>query len=466
MASPGGILEEVFPHTPTKGQRTFFKFFDRFMAEQKPNDRPVLLLRGYAGTGKTTMVSAIVKAMPRLRYKYILLAPTGRAAKVMAAYSGRRASTIHKLIYQPKGDRGALKFRRQKNFFSRTIFVVDEASMLSDDAEFGSQGLLSDLMDFVFECPNNKLLLVGDGAQLPPVGKRVSPGLEIGYLRSSFPVHVDETELTEVTRQQEASGILFNATALRNQLFSEEYTIVFQTNRFKDIYKMTGERLEDGLKYAYDKYGQENTIVITRSNKSAVQYNEYIRRTIHFYDNELEVGDFLMVVRNNYHYVPDESPVGFLANGDFAEVVKIKRFEDEHGFRFADLEVRMLDYPDQDPLSVKVTMDTLHSATPAMSQQDNQQLYERVLNSYADLPKGQRIKAMREDDYLNAVQVKFAYALTCHKSQGGQWDAVFVDQGYLTDDMIDREYLRWLYTAVTRATKELFLVNFNPRFFG
>ena len=466
VAAPSDLLAVNFPFDPTLGQQQFFANFERFW-KLEGTHKPTLLLRGYAGTGKTTLVGTLVKSLPALKYKAILLAPTGRAAKVLSSYSGINAFTIHKLIYQPRISKGGgIYFQLQKNFFNRTLFIVDEASMLSDEAEYGQKSLLEDLVEYVFSHPSNKLMLIGDGAQLPPVKKVESPALKQDYLETSHGLAVIDTELTEVMRQQQESGILWNATNLRSILFQKEYNIRFRTTAFPDIFKMTGERLEDGLRYAYDKYGVEDTIIVVRSNKSAVGYNEYIRRTIHYFESELEAGDMLMIVRNNYFFVPEDSPAGFLANGDFMEVMRIVGFEDLHGFRFANLEVRLLDYPDQENLSVKVILDTLHSATPNMTREENQKLFDSVSQDYLDITNRQeRMKAIREDPYLNALQIKFAYALTCHKSQGGQWSAVFVDQGYLPEEQIDREYIRWLYTATTRAQKELFLVNFHPNFF-
>jgi exodeoxyribonuclease-5 len=407
--------------------------------------------------------------MPQLGYRYVLMAPTGRVAKVMAGYARRAAFTVHKKIYKPKGEEGAstsLAFSRQKNYYKKTLFIVDEASMLSENAEFGGASLLSDLIRFVYEDASNRLVLVGDNAQLPPVHQLESKALDKDWLKEKYKLDVYETELTEVMRQEKESGILNNATNLREELVKKEFNIRFKTSGYSDIYRMTGERLEDGLRYAYDKFGTEDTIVICRSNRAAVQYNEYIRRSIFWQENEIEAGDYLMIVRNNYTFLPETAAAGFLANGDFVEVMKIVNFEELYGLRFATLELRLLDYPDQEPFEAKVILDTLHSHSPSLAQEDNRRLYQEVLMDYSDLAsKTERMKAVRKDPYLNALQVKFAYALTCHKSQGGQWKAAFVDQGYLPDEQVDKEYIRWLYTAVTRAKSELYLVNFNAKFF-
>ncbi|MFY0591229.1 ATP-dependent DNA helicase [Roseivirga sp.] len=466
MAKPSEILVSKFPFEPTSGQKELFHLFDDFLLNQKLN-KPTLVLRGYAGTGKTTVVGAIVKMLPFFDYKYVLMAPTGRAAKVMAGYTNRTAFTIHKKVFQQTAEPGGgLVFKRQNNYHKNTLFIVDEASMISDKSDYGRKGLLTDLIDYVFSQQGNRLLLIGDVAQLPPVGSLESPALERDFLTQSFGVDINALELKEVMRQEQESGILFNATKLRNQLLEEKAVIKLATSRFKDTFKMTAERLEDGLRYAYDKYGTENAVIICRSNKNAVQYNQYIRRAIQFREDELEAGDHLMIVRNNYHFLPEGSPAGFLANGDFVEVLKIIRFEDYYGLRFVELRLQLLDYPNQEPFEAKVILDTIYSPEASLNDTAYKRLYDEITEEYQDLPtKTERMKAIKKNPYLNALQVKFSYALTCHKSQGGQWDAVFVDQGYLTEEMVDHEYIRWLYTAVTRATKELFLVNFHPRFY-
>ena len=469
MPQPSEILRNKFPFSPTPGQDRLMQAFDDFL-ENPGTDRPVLLVKGYAGTGKTTFLHTLVRVLALFNFRSLLMAPTGRAAKVMATYTGRNAYTIHKRIYRQVADpaTGALEFKRQKSYYKNTVMIVDEASMLSDQADLGERNLLADLIEFAFEKENNRLILIGDAAQLPPVGQEESPGLDKAKLEHSYKLEVKEVSLTEVTRQLEGSGILVNATRVREQIRTNKPEIALHTGgTFKDIYRMNSDRLEDGLRYAYDKYGQENCILITRSNKAAVQYNRFIRQAIHFYESEIEAGDYLMIVRNNYHFLPEDSPAGFLANGDFVEVLKIRNFEDLYGFRFATLELRLIDYKEQEPFEAKVILDTLYTGEASMSYEDNRKLYNAVMRDYEDTdgPAGMK-QLLRKDPYLNALQVKFAYALTCHKSQGGQWDAVFVDQGYLREDMVDKDYQRWLYTAMTRATQELFLVNFSPKFFG
>ncbi len=466
MPQPSAILLQKFPFTPTAGQKKLFYMFDRFI--DKGEDYPVMVLHGYAGTGKTSVVSALVKTLPLFNYKFLLLAPTGRAAKVMSFYTKRTAFTIHKIIYQQAANprSGQLLFKRVKNYNKNTVFVVDEASMLSGEGSFGENGLLKDLLAYVFEHSSNKLLLIGDTAQLPPVGQTFSAGLDQQYLTGVTGSPVLFTELDEVMRQNEGSGILLNATHLRQQLAAGSPEIHLQTRELPDIFRMTGERLADGLTYAYDKYGMDETIVICRSNRDAVMYNKHIREQLLFRSEEIEAGDLLMIVRNNYFYVPDDAPSGFLANGDFVEVIKVVSFAELYGFRFATLSLRLLD-DHGGPFTATVILESLHTHAPALTTEDNQKLYEEVLQDYADITNKKELnEALRADPYLNALQVKYAYAVTCHKSQGGQWQAVFVDQGYLTAERINEEFVRWLYTAITRATKEVFLLNFHDRFFA
>ncbi len=487
------LLAKRFPYKPTSGQLQFFDQIGTFIT---PNEveryRDCFLLRGYAGTGKTTLVGTLINVLPRFGYKSVLLAPTGRAAKVMSNYAKKPAQTIHRKIYRQVADPGSgtLAFDRQKNYHEDTLFIVDEASMISDEADFGGKGLLTDLIDFVFENKGNKLLLVGDTAQLPPVGRELSPALDRGFLTSSFDMTVFEQELTEVMRQDEESGILYNATGLRMLLdgvadptpksvgfdallndnsqvsVANPPDIRLNIKSFRDIFKMPMTKLEDGIQYAYNKYGRENTVILCRSNKTAVQYNQFIRRMIDQCEEELDAGDMLMIARNNYTVLEEDSPAGFLANGEFAEVLKIRHKEEIHGFRFATVTLRLVDYEEQPDFDAKIMLDTLHTPTPSLSSDQYRALYESVAKDYFYIKsKKERSEAVRRDPYLNALQVKFAYALTCHKAQGGQWSAVFIDQGFLPDGQVNNEFVRWLYTAMTRATDEAFLMNFNPQFF-
>jgi exodeoxyribonuclease-5 len=357
------------------------------------------------------------------------------------------------------------------NYATNTVFIVDEASMITDESDFGTNSLLTDLIEYVFTNPENghtgnKLIFVGDTAQLPPVGKSLSPALAKDYISNEFHMDVMDHELIDVMRQDIHSGILYNATNLRGLLAHNTTSIQFNTASFKDFFRMTGEKMEDGMHYAYRKFGKEDTIILTRSNKSAVQFNEFVRRTILYQEDEISSGDLLMIVRNNYHWLDEDSPAGFLANGDFVEVMKIKKEEEMHGLRFMNVILRLCDYEEHPEIEAKILLDTLHSAESALGKEANKKLYDSVCEDYAHITKKkERLEAIRKDPYLNALQVKFAYALTTHKSQGGQWKAVFVDQGYLKEDQVDAEYIRWLYTAITRATHELFLVNFHERFF-
>ncbi len=467
--NPSRLLAEKFPFSPTDGQIRFFHKMDSFLDTDSEKSTGCFILKGYAGTGKTTLISSVIGILRYIGMKSVLLAPTGRAAKVMSGYSRKSALTIHKKIYKQTADpqSGTLQFERQRNYHDHTLFVVDEASMISDDHEMGGRSLLADLADYVFENKGNKLMLVGDIAQLPPVGKLLSPALEKAGMEQLLDMTVMVEELTEVMRQEAASGILFNATLLRDQLRNTHPAIQIVTRNFKDIYRMTGDRLEDGLNYAYNKYGQENVIIVTRSNKAAVQYNQFIRRSVNYCEEELDMGDRLMVVRNNYTVLEESAPAGFIANGDFVEVLRIKRIREMHGFRFADVTLKLSDYDTQPEFETKIILETLTSSSPALSQEENHKLYQSVSEDYADIrTKKDRSEAIRKDPYLNALQVKFAYAVTCHKSQGGQWPAVFIDQGFLTADQVNTEFIRWLYTAVTRASREVFLMNFHPDFFA
>jgi ATP-dependent exoDNAse (exonuclease V) alpha subunit len=461
-------VRDHFPYEPTQDQATLFKQLDTFLGDALPG-RKAFVLRGYAGTGKTTVISALVQWLHQMGRKYVLMAPTGRAAKVMSTYSGVAASTIHKKIYRQTSGSPAqgLSFQRQPNRAQDTLFIVDEASMISDEKAFGENGLLDDLLNYVFEKPSNRLLLIGDTAQLPPVGQLLSPALDAELLRHRFRAEVASVELRQVMRQAESSGILMNATVLREELREEQPHIQFFTKGYPDIFSMQGDKLEDGLRWAYKNFGHENSTIICRSNKNANQYNQYIRRILFEAEDEIESGDYLMVVRNNYYWLPKDSEIGFLANGDFVQVVKILRTTEEFGFRFADARVRLVDYPDEPDLEVKLLLDTLHTESPALPADRSKALYDAISEDYAHLEtKKERTAALRKDPFLNALQVKFAYALTCHKAQGGQWQAVFVDHGFLKEDMVNSEFARWLYTAVTRSSEKLFLLNFNKNLIG
>lgn len=466
------ILLTQFPFDTTSGQRTLLTMLSEFIMDTEANQ--IFVIKGYAGTGKTTIVRSLVESLPAVNGKTVLLAPTGRAAKVLSNYTKKQAYTIHKKIYyrKPTSD-GGMAFQRQQNLHGNTIFIVDEASMisngggLSDGGTFGGGSLLDDLIQYVFSGTNCKIIFIGDTAQLPPVGLDISPALDVEYLKASFYFTINSFELTEVVRQTEGSGILTNATAIRDQIKKQVNNKPhFKLNGFPDVMRIDGADLEDALNSAYDNYGAEDSMVICRSNKRANIFNQQIRARIRWQENELSSGDYMMVVKNNYFWLAEESKAGFIANGDIIQLTRVGNIQEMHGFRFADVRMRMIDYPDEPELETRLLLDTIMSESPALSQADNKKLYESVALDYSDVADRRlRSKKIKEDGFFNALQVKFAYAITCHKAQGGQWPCVFVEQGYLTDEMINTEYLRWLYTAISRATEKLYLVNFNKEFF-
>ena len=475
-------IRNAMGHVPTTEQQQAMDVFCRFMTDR--DERSVMLLRGSAGTGKTTLAAAIVRALLSLQQKLVLLAPTGRAAKVFSLYSGQPAFTIHRRIYRQKkmeSESAGPLFSLNVNLSKDTLFIVDEASMISlspqSSNNFGSGNLLDDLMQFVYNGQNCRMMLIGDRAQLPPVGERESAALLTDVLRSYY-LQVYEADLNQVLRQSEESGILWNATRLRNiplprsqgggnQCLAYGERIALPKIRFKgftDIHIVNGNELIDQLGNSYSSVGRDETIVITRSNKRANIYNQGIRNTILDREDELCYGDELMIVKNNY-FVSDKSqvtgdkPLDFLANGDRCVVRRVRNYQELYGFHFADATLTFPDYDDFE-LTATVLLDTLTSEAPALTHEQQQQLYEGVLADYADIPyKSERLKKLKEDRYYNALQVKYAYAVTCHKAQGGQWAHVYVDQGYMTDDMLTPDYLHWLYTAFTRATQQLYLVN-------
>lgn len=474
MSRVDDLILSFFPHEPTLGQREACSEMVRFLFDADPMS--TFILRGYAGTGKTSLVSALIKAAPYLKIKTLLLAPTGRAAKVLSGYSGKKAYTIHKKIYTSVIDNsGAIRTVRARNKYSYTLFIVDEASMISalpDERGYVSRhSLLEDLVDFVKEGSHCRLMLIGDGAQLPPVGSADSPALSATFMSSMYDLQVHESELTEVVRQESESGILHNATNLRSVLTGlEDYDEVpmplFELDGFSDVIRLGGADLEEMLNQEYSEGSTDDVVFICRSNKRANLFNQSIRNRILFRDDEIGTGDYLMVVKNNYHWLDAESEMGFIANGDIVEVQGARNFQELYGFHFVDVTLRFIDYPDAPPLDCKILLEALHSESPSLTRDESQRLFQEVLADYADLPtQAERLNEVRNNPYYNALQVKFAYSLTCHKTQGGQWPVAFIDQGYLEDDMINREYLRWLYTAMTRATKRVYLLNFNPKFF-
>ncbi|WP_436410317.1 ATP-dependent DNA helicase [Parapedobacter flavus] len=471
------LISSRFPMRPTGQQEEALQQLADFLADHDNNESSCFVLKGYAGTGKTTIISALVAALPALRMRSVLLAPTGRAAKVMSSYTKKKAFTVHKKIYRKKVALSPdMVFGLADNPHTDTLFIVDEASMISNEQHtFNGRSLLEDLIQYVTNGERCRLLFVGDTAQLPPVGLVQSPALDAQGLSRRFGLHAMVYELTDVVRQEKDSGILYNATAIRQQIQTTSGETndgplpfpQFTVKGYPDIYRMTGEHLIDGLHYAYDKYGMENTIVICRSNKNANLYNQHIRNQILFREEELTGGDYIMVVRNNYFWLAAESErAGFIANGDMAEVRRVRNVHEQHGFRFADVSLEFMDSDETEPVGCRVMLDTLHSDSANLPQADQERLFEAIMVDYAHIPdKKERLAALKADPYYNALQIKFAMAVTCHKAQGGQWQAVFVDQGYLTEELLDVEFLRWLYTACTRATDELFLVNFHRKFF-
>jgi len=461
-------LQNAFPHQPTQQQMELFGKLHSFLLTD--NGDECFILKGYAGTGKTTVVSALVKALRYYNLKSVLLAPTGRAAKVITAYSGRKAFTVHKRIYRKKSaanmDSG---FSRGDNLADNTLFIVDEASMISDETGLQHGSLLYDLVNYVYNAKNCKLMLVGDIAQLPPVGSETSPALDIKIMKDKFGLDIYSFELTDVLRQQKDSGILFNATKVRDMIRKRrEQMPQIVTADYKDIHRMNGDTLVEELNTAYNKFGNEGTLIICRSNKSANAYNQQIRNRILYREEELTGGDQVMVVKNNYFWFQDqeEGSTGFIANGDIGRIRRVRRVEDMYGFRFADIQLEFTDYAEDPVIECKVLLDTLYTEAPALPNDVQKKFYLEVMKDYDHIPsKRDKWEELKKNPYYNALQIKFAYAVTCHKAQGGQWDAVFVDQGYLTEEMVNTDFLRWFYTACTRAKSELFLVNFHERFF-
>jgi len=463
------MVRKNLGHVPTSGQEKLIDRISGFIFG--PDDR-IFLIRGYAGTGKTTLVASLVKTLAAYKHKTVLLAPTGRAAKVLSSYSGFQAFTIHKKIYrQKKLVEGFGEFSLDRNLSRNTLFLVDEASMISnqslDLSIFGSGRLLDDLITYIYSSPGCKLVLIGDDAQLPPVGFDVSDALRVPYLER-YGMKVEESVLTEVVRQTYDSGILHNATRLREILAGnpEKFEIPkLDTDGFQDIAAIGGDTLLEELERSYSTAGQEETIVVCRSNKLANRYNKGIRDMILKYDEEMRLGDLLMVVKNNYFWLKDSPEVDFIANGDILEVVRARGSKELYDLNFRDLTLRFTDYREME-FEAKVVMDTLFLDSPAMDRDRMRNFFAAVSLDYQHM-KGKKHKtdAIREDPFFNALQIKFAYAVTCHKAQGGQWKHVFIDQGFVNSENIDREYYRWLYTAVTRATEKVFLVNFKPEFF-
>ena len=452
-----------FLYKPTLEQEKAVKSLADFLFSRQQDS--VFLLKGYAGTGKTSLIGALVKTLDQLQQKCVLLAPTGRAAKVFSHYAKHSAFTIHKKIYRQRNYSNDMdNFSLDDNLHQQTLFIVDEASMIANDglsgAAFGTGRLLDDLIQYVYAGTGCRLMLIGDTAQLPPVGEEQSPALSPDVLKG-YGLEVYEAQLTEVVRQMHDSGILWNATELRRYISEEVFFALpsIRVDGFPDICIIPGNELIEAINDSYDHAGMDETIVVCRSNKRANIYNRGIRNMILYREDELNSGDLLMVAKNNYFWTEQCKEIDFIANGDIAVVRRVRRVREAYGFRFADVVLAFPDYGDVE-LEVKLLLDTLHTDTPALPKEQNDRLFYAVLEDYADITvKRERMKKMKADPHYNALQVKYAYAVTCHKAQGGQWKRVFLDQGYMTEDMLTPDYFRWLYTAFTRATETLYLVN-------
>ena len=470
------VYEQIlqhFPHQPTGDQIKAISHLSAFNRSTKKN--PVYLLKGFAGTGKTSLVSAFVQMLAANNKQFVLLAPTGRAAKVLSKYTGKKAHTIHRYIYHiTTSAEGYYKVQLAHNRSKNTVFIIDEASMISDNRNegelFGSRNLFEDLISYVFSNEQNKMILVGDTAQLPPVGLDISPALDVEYIKSSFNVMAYEFEMREVMRQELNSGILTTATNLR-KMIRDDHSVsqLFSRHDFKsDIQEIDdGRTFEELLHETFDSLDPERGIIVCRTNKRANLFNKQVRDNILYRESEIEGGDVLMVVRNNYYWLDKDAKAGFIANGDIVKVRRILKTEKMYGFQFADADIQLLDYPEEKEISVKLLLSTIYSDGPGLSDADRNTLFKNIEEDYREIAdRNKRIAEVMKNPWYNALHIKFAYAMTCHKTQGGQWPRVFVDQGYLTEEMINTEYLRWLYTAITRSTKKLYLVNFNSSFFG
>ncbi|MGB3605872.1 ATP-dependent DNA helicase [Psychroserpens sp.] len=464
------LLNQKFPFTPTTKQMIALEQLSKFVYDESPN--ALYLLKGFAGTGKTSIIGTVVSNLWHTKRSAVLMAPTGRAAKVISNYSKKEAFTIHKKIYFPKKDRGGrVKFVMQPNKHRNTIFIVDEASMIpdtpADSKNFESTSLLDDLIQYVYTGHHCKLLLIGDQAQLPPVKSDVSPALDRDKLDLNYNKNVTTIELDEVVRQNQDSGILSNATLIRDAIEHDFYeSFKFNIHGFSDIIRLIdGHEVMDAINDAYGDHGHEETAIIVRSNKRANLYNQQIRTRILFNENELTVGDFLMVVKNNYFWIKPTTEAGFIANGDIVQVLEIFTITTLYGFRFAEVKVQMVDYPNMKPFETVLLLDTIEAETPSLTYEDSNRLYQEVQKDYEDESSNyKKFLKIKGNKHFNALQVKFSYAITCHKSQGGQWHTIFVEQPYLPNG-VDRDYMRWLYTAATRAKEKLYLIGFKDDFF-
>lgn len=449
---------------PTPQQSEALKMLDTFLKSSENT----FVLKGFAGTGKTTIVAAMVNYLERSNRPYFLLAPTGKAAKVISKYSGKLATTIHKKIYRSQVYPGAFKFVLAPNNTKGGVFIVDEASMIGIKSVGLNDALIYDLYEYVYNGDHCKLIFVGDTAQLPPVGENDSPALNPQTLKNEFSESVDSIQLTQVVRQAQNSGILMNATLIREIIENKLVAYPqFNLKNYTDIQLITGMELQETIEQAYYEYGQENTVIIARSNKNALLYNQQIRNRILYFDTEITGGEQLMIVKNNYFYTKEYQNLGFLANGDTIEVMKVLNETELYGFKFLDVVAKLKDYDADPEIEMKIILESLYTEAPSLPKTQTDLLIQNIAQDYPELAaqKRQLWQKIKESPFFNAVQVKYAYAITGHKAQGGQWDCVFVDQSYFVEDMLTTDYLRWLYTAFTRAKKQLYLVNFKPQFF-
>lgn len=460
-------IKQNFPFEPTSEQANALEKIVDFLF--LPKEESLFLLKGYAGTGKSSLLGALVKTMTEFKQKTVLLAPTGRAAKVFSSYASHPAFTIHKKIYRQQkfsGDFGS--FGLMDNLHKDTLFIVDEASMISnnglDSSYFGTGKLLDDLIHYIYSGENCRLLLIGDSAQLPPVGEDDSPALQKAELES-YGLEVREAMLSQIVRQAESSGILYNATSIRNALNkgkTEAYPKL-KLKKFTDIVRISGEDLIDEISACYDRDGLENTMIISRSNKRSNIYNQGVRNRILYREEELSPGDMLMITKNNYFWTENIKEIDFLANGEIVEVLRVRREQELYGFRFCEVLVRSIDYDLE--LEVKILMDTLYSDVSGLTRTRSEELFLNIMEDYSDIStKAGKMKRLKVDPFYNAVQVKFAYAVTCHKAQGGEWANVFLDLGYISEEHLGVNFYRWLYTAITRASSKLYLVNLPDEF--
>jgi exodeoxyribonuclease-5 len=457
-------LEKLFPFSPTDGQKQLFRLIEKWLND-KDSEKPTFILRGYAGTGKTAFLGSLVKVLPKAGLNVQLMAPTGRASKVMSGFTKKMALTIHKRIFKYELDQwGYPNLKRQKNSFFKTLFIVDEASMVGNKSEYGIKGILDELVSYVFENKGNRLLIIGDTAQLPPVGTDLSVALKAEEMRLHFGLSVVQHELSDVVRQELDSGILFNATALREIIRGKTSQFILNTS-FPDIFKMKANRVYEGIEYAYQKYGMEKTLVLTRTNKQTMNYNRGIRQYILYREEELESGDWIIIVKNNYSIVESDSKIGFLANGDLATVGRVGKYIEDYPLRLIKIEIQIAESEEPEDVDCIAFADLLYSELPQLSEEQLKTYNQVLMSEWGEEETNQKKlwARLKTDPLANALQIKFGYALTCHKAQGGQWDAVFIDHGFLKEGPLDTEFYRWFYTAITRGRKEVFIIEPDTR---